>query len=130
MENHDEVFERYLRQFRPRAPRALPDAGRTVPPSWRSKLAVVAAIIVICSLVGWFSVRRHRLPQTSHLIKTLSPSPQIGHPFGPPDVSLGRLKMLMRRDPSGLDAALIDISQRLLPNVEKPQGTLHVLAGE
>jgi hypothetical protein len=38
--------------------------------------------------------------------------------------------MLMRRDPSALDAALMEISQRLLPNVENPQGTLHVLAGE
>jgi hemolysin-activating ACP:hemolysin acyltransferase len=56
--------------------------------------------------------------------------PQTGHSLGPPDISLGRLKMLMRRDPSALDAALIEISQRLLPNVENPQGTLYVLAGE
>jgi hypothetical protein len=130
MENHDEVFEQYLRQFRPRAPRTLPNAGRTVPPSWCPKLAVVAALIVICSFLGWFSVRRHHLPRTSHLIKTLSPSSQMARSMCSLDVSLGRLMMVMRSDPSALDAALIDLSPRLLPNVENPQGTLHVLAGE
>ena len=130
MENHDEVFEQYLRRFRPRAPRGLPHAGRTAPPFWRRWLAIVAAFIVICSLAGWFTVRRHHLPRTSNLIRTLSPSPQVAHSMSPPDVSLTRLMVLMREDPSALDAALMDLSQRLLPNVENPQGMLHVLAGE
>jgi hypothetical protein len=130
MEDHDQDFERYLRQFRPRAPAALPGPRRTAPPVWRLRLALVAAIIVICSLAGWFFVRRRHSPGTSHRIQTLSASRQTTPSAGPPDISLGRLKALMGSDPSGFDAALMNISQRLLPNVENPQGTLSVLAGE
>lgn len=130
MEDHDEDFERYLHQFRPRAPGALPGPRRATLPSWGIKLALVAAIVVIGSLAGWLSVGRHHSPPASHRLETLSTSPQITHSAASPDVSLCRLKVLMGSDPSGFDAALMNISQRLLPNVENPQGTLHVLAGE
>ena len=130
MEDHDQDFERYLRQFRPKAPAALPGTRRTALPAWRLRLAVAAAIIVICSFAGWFFVQRRHSDVTSHRVQTLSASRQTTLSAGPPDISLGRLKVLMGRDPSGFDAALTNISQRLLPNVENPQGTLHVLAGE
>jgi hypothetical protein len=130
MEDHDQDFERYLRQFRPKAPAALPGPRRTALPAWRLRLAVAAATIVICSLAGWFFVRKRYSPGTTHRIPALSASRQTTPSAGPPDISLGRLKILMGRDPSGFDAALMSISRRLLPNVENPQGTLYVLAGE
>jgi len=129
-EDYDEDFERYLREFRPTAPGALPGVRRAVPSPWRLRVALAAAIIVVCSLAAWFFVGRKRSPRASERLETLSTTLPFAHAAGPPDVSLARLTVLMRKDPSELDNALMDISQRLLPNVENPRGTLHALAGE
>jgi len=130
MDQREEEFERYLRQFRPRAPRRLPGRGRAVPLLWRARIALAAAVVVIGSFLGWFALGTHRHLRTNPPSKTISPSRQVAAPLGPPEVSLGRLNALMRRNPSQLDAALMDISQHLLPNVQNSHGSLYGLAGE
>lgn len=130
MEQHEEEFERYLRQFRPRAPSRLPGRASAVPLLWRTRIALAAAVVVVGSLAGWLAIGKHHHLRTSPLNQTISPSRQVTPSVGPPEVSLARLNAMMRRSPSQLDAALMDISQHLLPNVQNSHGSLYVLAGE
>ena len=130
MDRREEEFERYLRQFQPKAPNRLLGRSRTVQLRLRASIALAAAVVVIGSLAGWFALGTHHHLRTNPPTKTVSPPGQVTAPVGPPEVSLARLNAMMRRSPSQFDAALMDISQRLLPNVQNSHGSLYALASE
>ena len=130
MNQDDEKFERYLRQFRPRAPSRLPARVPAFPLVWRARFALAAAVFVLGSVVAWLATKEHHHVRTSPFNKTILPARQVTHSVGPSEVSLARLNATMRISPSELDAALMDISRQLLPHVENSRGSLHVLAGE
>ena len=129
MENRDEKFEMYLQQFRPKKPKALPETVRPALLRPRLLLAIAGAVLVVWALVIGLAIRSQR-SAIRNRASTQVRSAQTGNTGVGPEVSLGRLGVLVRTDPRRLDAALTESSRRLLPNVESPHGALHVLASE
>jgi hypothetical protein len=106
MKSEDEEFELFLRQFRPRRPRPLPSsaAGRRRP--WAQ---AIAAGLVAAAVVAWAVSRPPRPAQTT------STRPAPASP-------------VVNWNVDALDRMLIGMSPRVLPDVERPDRTLHVLA--
>jgi hypothetical protein len=129
VENRDEQFERYLQQFRPKKPRALPETERPALLRPRLLLAIAGVVLAVWALAIGLAIRSQR-SAIRNIASTQVRSAQTGNTGVGPDVSLGRLSVLVRTDPRRLDAALTESSRRLLPNVESSHGALHVLASE
>lgn len=114
----DAEFERYLRQFRPRAPRPLMAAARQ---RW---LGIAAMIAVSLALLATL---RPNTPGP-HVVVTPRPqpvAPAARRPESP--VSMRRLRSL---DARSLDRALDAAAGHLLPDVEETHGVLAQLAAE
>jgi hypothetical protein len=126
MDKHEEDFEQFLRQFRPRQPRILPEALLD-PPQRRSLSAwlLAAAMLGIC-VVGSFLLWR----VTPGNVDDGSLEPDARQTSVAEAMTVGRLMRLATLDPRRLDATLTEASPRLLPDVERNGSTLRVLAKE
>ncbi len=115
----DAEFERYLRQFRPRAPRPLGAAGRQ---RWLGIAAMIAVSLALLATLRPGTPTPHVV-----LVPRSQPSAHVARrPESP--VSMRRLRAISRRDPESLDRALDAASGRLLPDVEETHGVLSELA--
>jgi hypothetical protein len=124
MGTHDEEFEKYLSEFRPRAVRTLelPRLWAQAGPRWLA----TAAVLLICAGSGlWYGRRAER---------RVSPaSEQIGHSgktiraARPSSFSLTKLAL---NDDAQFQAELAAESRMVLPNFQDPKSTLRVLIKE
>jgi hypothetical protein len=122
MNQEDHNFENYLREFKPRQPRALPEI--TVSRQWHwQRLAAAAVIVVACGSAIWFTNERHEQSSLQGLQQRVpSASPAIRAQ------SYAALQRLALEDPARFDAALSAASQNILPRFDKQDSTLRVLA--
>jgi hypothetical protein len=121
MDKHEEDFEQFLRQFRPRQPRTLPESPPGMGLSMSAWL-MAATMVVIC--VGGFLLLSRVTP-----MNVSDGSLEAARPANVAEaMTVGRLTRLAVLDPRQLDATLIEASPSLLPDVERSGSTLRVLA--
>ncbi len=124
MHDQRDEFEEYLRRFQPRAPRARPLPWRRPAQPARVWMAAAAAVLAgIVTYTAW-SVTHPRNTVLSSQIPAAAPQDPIVQ------ATLGWLSRAAIADPDALDKLLIDTSPRLLPRVDRPEGTLATLAKE
>ena len=128
MEEHDEQFEDFLREFAPRRPRALPAVGAAAPAKWR-RLAAAAAIAVAIGSSTWFVLRKPSPHQADRRLAPPVPSEQVAGSAAQP-LALLPLTRLALTDPDRLDAELATASRTVLPDLRRSDSTLRVLAKE
>ena len=127
MENHDEQLEKYLSEFEPRRPRALPDPAvyRQVP---LRRLAAAAAVAIALAASLWL-VRKKSEPSggefAAHTTADTSEAKSAAQPL-----SLLPLTQLALESPEQLDAELTRASLSVLPDFRGSESTLRVLAKE
>lgn len=127
MENHDEQFEKYLGEFQPRRPRALPEAA-AFQRVWVRRLAAAAVIAMALGTSLWsLRVRMDLNGKTSVREETIAATDT--KPFLQ-KLSLVELTQMALKDPERLDAELSEASRRMLPGFRGSESTLRVLAKE
>ncbi len=128
MENHDDQFERYLGEFQPRRPRALPDPAIDEP-VWPRRLAAAAAITIGLGASLWLVRKKSELSGGEVAAKhtaLMMPEPKLV----PQPLSLLPLTQLALENPEKLDAELARASRRVLPDFQGKESTLRVLTKE
>jgi hypothetical protein len=121
MNENDRQFEEFLREFKPRQPRALPD-DRAIGLHPR-RLAAAAVLIVSLGSMAWlaFNNTRQATPQLS--------SDQLTHRQGDPSkLTLMQWTRLAEEDPKALEANLNEASRKSLPGFNDPNSSLRILA--
>ena len=129
MEHEDQRLEALLRQFQPRAPRALPSmtartpaADRTHGEAWleRAPAGRAGAWVALGAtvVIAVFAANLRFMPMAAVL-----PQPGIG-----PGLTVQDMRRLIDADPATLDRALLEASRHTLPDVEAPGSTLRLLA--
>lgn len=125
MEDYDREFEKYLGEFQPRRPRALPD--RVISKKvWTRRLAAAAVIAIGLAAALWPRSRKHL--SHSEFAKTAIVTPDINP--APQPLSLLPFTQLALKDPERLDGELLEASRRELPDFRANNSTLRVLAKE
>lgn len=127
MENRDEQFEKYLDEFQPRRPRALPEPviDRQV---WLRRLAAAAAIAIALGASLWFVRKKSEWSGGELAVKNPAAIPETKS--APQPLSLLSLTQLALEAPEQLDAELARASRRVLPDFRGSESTLRVLAKE
>jgi hypothetical protein len=127
VENHDEHFEKYLSEFQPRQPRALPEPAldRQV---WPRRLAAAAAIAIALGSSVWFAGKKSEQGGRELVAKSPAAVPQ--RESEPRPLSLLPLTQLAFENPAQLDVELARASRRELPDFRGSGSTLRVLAKE
>jgi hypothetical protein len=132
MDENSDRFENFLREFRPRHPRALPAAtaqGTTsVRPATRSRsrrIAAAAALAIALGSSTWFVLRTKFPRRTAE-----SPAFQPVAIAQPERVAPFALRQLALSDPHQLDIALTQASRSSLCDVRDTTRALHALANE
>ena len=108
MDRENERVEALLRQFRPRAPRALPRIAAPRPRyiAWAGVAAAAAAAVMAGNL--------RFMPMAG-----LTPDVIVGS-----GLTLKDTRKLLDADAATLDRVLMDASRQLLPDVEAPESAL------
>ena len=127
MDEQDERFENYLREFQPLRPRPLWATYPTGTGYFR-RLAAAAVIVIILG-TSLFVLKRHRAPRQIESVRQDIAVESARKPV-PSASSLLSMRRLALEDPARFDAALNDASQHLLPSFESSASTLRVLAKE
>jgi hypothetical protein len=121
MNENDRQFEDFLREFKPRRPRALP-AGRARRLHPR-RLAAAAFLVVSLGSLSWFAFRN------KHLAKLRLSSDQLTHRQGDQrKLTLIEWTRLAEQDPKALEVNLNEASRKSLPSFNDPNSSLRVLA--
>jgi len=128
MPRSEEAFERYLREFRPRKPRPLPGRAPILLRHWVPRIAIAAMLVLIVAAMIFLSRERKHEAQLVQPPATAVVQPATRSVARA--VSVQRLTMLAQTDPEQLDAALAEVSRKLLPHVELAGGALHGLDTE
>jgi hypothetical protein len=127
MDEHEEKFESYLRGFQPRRPRALPFPQTAAPVwIWRLAAATILAIAFLSSM--WFVSRRSgtlRIEVATRKLDALSTEE-----FEPNTLSLVPVTRLALEDPAQLDVTLTNASRGALPDLQRNESALRLLAKE
>lgn len=123
MKNDDPEFESFLKNFRPRAPRPLPDAPKPV--WWRPAFAMAALILLACGI--WLA-RRSSLHTAETVTKARVEDRKSR--MVSPMATLGTLQRAANADPQRFNAMLDAQAAALLPDVTRRNGALRVLAKE
>lgn len=122
MNQPDHDFENYLREFKPRQPRALaaPPAGGVW--AWQ-RFAAAALIFITCGSAVWFAASRDEQGFGQNSQQRVAPSKLAvaAHPYA----SLQRLAL---EDPSRFETDVSAASRNILPRFDGPDSTLRVLA--
>lgn len=124
MDHYDEQFEKYLLEFQPRRPRALPSMA-TANAQWR-RFAAAATIFLTVGAAGWFA-RHEKQPDVTPGVRLQA---QDAFNTRPAALSLETLTKLAVDRPEELDAALTEASPRVLPDFRGKESTLRVLTKE
>ena len=127
MENLDERFEKYLGEFQPRRPRALPE-----PAVYRQVwLRRVAAVVVLTSALGagLWSVMQKPASQEARDVRNNRPV-ALEKQTPRRALSIVELTHLAVENPSSLDAALEAAQKNQLPRFDRRDSALRILAKE
>jgi len=126
MASQDEEFEKYLSEFEPQRPRALPKAVglRTV---WPQRLAAAAAITIALGTSLWM-LRSENLEDKNRIAAEAKAMPDSTTTRQ--RASLVALTQMALHDPVELDAELAEASRSMLPDFRRSDSTLRVLAKE
>jgi hypothetical protein len=119
LDQDDEKLEAYLRQFRPRQPRDLPEP-RVL--RWRRRTPALAAVAALIVVALWLRVWRSPRVEPPPLASEASDLAR--------ETSLGSLSRVVRNAPESIDSHLDRLSPRLLPDVQRSTGVLKALAKE
>lgn len=119
-ERDDEKLELYLRQFRAKQPRSLPQPPAIIRRVRVPVFAAVAAVLLITVLLLFRQQRPSHQPQVVH-----SQPADLAQ-----ETSLEAFNRLLRQDPEKIDGAMNSLSPRLLPDVQRSRGILKTLARE
>jgi hypothetical protein len=122
MDENDEQFENYLREFEPRGPRALEPKRQPALDSWR-RLAAAAGVMIALGTSLWLVLHSPRW-QALQTVTVGTPRP-VRVPL-----SIVPLTKLAATDPARLDAELTAASRQVLPDFRGDKSTLRVLAKE
>ncbi|HKV26231.1 MAG TPA: hypothetical protein VJN93_16665 [Candidatus Acidoferrum sp.] len=126
MNENQDRFENFLREFEPRRPRPLERRAAHRLPVWR---LAAAAVILLAMGAGFWSVHRKKnleVAQSPREKTLVLPATETSNP----EPLLLPLTELALNDPEQLDAELAKASRKLLPNFRKGESTLRVLAKE
>lgn len=125
--NNDDRTEALLRQFRPRAPGALPPVpahpwtrARAVAPwTWPGALAPAKAWLGVAAAaaVALFAANVRFMPMAS-----------LASDIGSIRLTVYGMRGLIDADPAMLDQVLLDASSGVLPDVEAPDSALRPFA--
>ncbi len=127
MENNDREFEKYLREFQPRKPRALPE--RVVQLQvWPRRIAAAAAIGISLGASMWFARGKYEIKSGEVVARNSTSMPEVKS--SAPSLALVPLTQLALRDPEQLDVQLTAVSPTVLPDFRGSNSTLCVLAKE
>lgn len=125
MNKPDRDFENYLRDFRPRQPRALPEFPAEK--SWqRRRLAAAAVVAITCGGAVWFSASRYGSSSTTATGQAISRPSSASLPAQ--IFSRAELQRLALEDPAKFDAALFAAAPNTLPRFTEPNSLLRILA--
>jgi hypothetical protein len=127
MDQDDRHFESFLRDFQPRRPRALP-APQTTASTRMRRLAAGFALAAVFGCSIWFLFRGSPPNQTANAIPTegTATTERTGEHLP----ALVPLTGLAIQDLVRLDAALTRASRSVLPDLQRKDSTLHLLAKE
>ena len=127
MDNLDEQFEKYLGEFQPRRPRALPEPAirRQV---WPRRL-VAAAVVTSALCAGLWSVMQKPASQEARNVKDNRPV-ALEKQTPRRALSIVELTHLAVENPSSLDSALEAAKKNRLPRFDRRDGALRILAKE
>jgi hypothetical protein len=123
MDEQNDEFDAYLCQFRPRPPYRRLDPTMVRRREYRVPL--IAAAMLLISIAAYLALPVLRGPGGGNV-----PTPPVTRGASDPssNVTLGRLTRAALAGPDELDAALLMASPLILPDVARPESTLHVLA--
>ena len=123
MAQYDEETERYLKEFRPLAIRALEVAPQARKMLWR-QLAAAAAVAVCVGGLFWFAHRETRLSKEVANVQ----APKVGVTSERQNRTTLALTKLALADNERFETLLVEESQESLPSFQGEQSTLKVLA--
>ncbi len=121
MDDPRDDLEVYVRQFRPRAPRALRELAQSPFRRLRPWLIAAAVLIAAATYTAW-PLRRGERAVTEPVVTT-SQDPAL-------QATVGRLSRAAHAGADVLDAALSNASPALLLRVDRPESVLSGLAKE
>jgi len=120
MENHDQRFEEFLREFEPSRPQALREVLAPTQWNWQ-RLAAAAIVIIACGSGFWFAGSHHASsPASEQSTAQAVPVTLV--------MSAAYLQRLALEDPAQFDAALAAAAQTTLPRFDGPHSALGLLA--
>ena len=127
MENREEQFEKYLGEFQPQRPRALPEPHIHRQVSLR-RLAAAAVVAIALGAALW-SVRQE---PTSQRAGDLTNNRPVALEKQTPRraLSVVELTRIALENPEGLDAALEAAQENRLPRFDRKDSALSILAKE
>jgi hypothetical protein len=131
MDRRDDQFENFLREFKPRRPRALPDAHASAPATLSTSTCRLAAAAVITAALGaslWFLSQNSAQDEAGVIAKNEVSAPVA--PIAGQVLSAWTLTRLVLEDPTRLDAALASSRGSHLPRFDREGSILRVLAKE
>jgi hypothetical protein len=125
VENHDEQFEKYLSEFEPRRPRALPEP--TI--ERQSRLRRIAAAAAIAAALGASLWSAWQDPAGQNAV-TVGTNRSVAVKNETPIRALSTMELtrLAVENPSGLDAALEVSQENHLPRFDRKDSVLRILA--
>jgi hypothetical protein len=127
MDENNQCFESFLREFHPRRPRALPVSTSVAPVSAR-RLAAAAVVTISLATSLWLLLRALTHHQT-RLVDGQQAAASAKQPVREP-LSTIALTRLVLENPKGLDAALPVTRENRLPRFDRQNSVLRVLAQE
>jgi hypothetical protein len=127
MDQQNEQFENYLREFEPKRLRAL-ELPNDVRPLWPRRLAAAAGVLLAVGGVWWFAPKQKHDNAENVFNQTKSALANTGFPSQ--RFQLLPLTRIALRDPRRLDTELEEASRHLLPSFRKSDSALRVLAKE
>lgn len=121
MNDNDQRFENFLREFEPCHPHALPsDYGSEL--QWR-RLAAVAVLAISLGSIAWFGFRNNRVAMTPPSAEQLAQRKDDW-----PKLTLIQWTRLAEEDPRAFDAELNEASRKSLPDFNEANSSLRALA--
>jgi ferric-dicitrate binding protein FerR (iron transport regulator) len=123
MEQRDEQFESYLREFEPHHPRPLP-AMQPAKRGLRRRLAAAAVVVIAAGSSLWF-LSRKPAPDIAAIHAERATGTVVRQPL-----ALLPLTRLALEDPGRLDAMLMEASRGVLPGLQRKDSALRALAKE
>jgi|tagenome__1003787_1003787.scaffolds.fasta_scaffold20988746_5 hypothetical protein len=123
MIDNNQQFEKFLREFQPRHPGALPQVSHR---HSSRRLAASAAIAFSLAASVWFTMN-HPANQPGQISSDVPLSSVINRKYLPPQ-NITSLTQLSIDDPPRFDAALNEASRHQLPDFKNRDSTLRVLA--